>query len=73
MPTAQYTWLSIGIEEGAMLNLGKKKEFEWCRNEAKHALMAQFQDCDWADEIVHANLGRKWTPNLMGEGLPLYS
>ncbi|MFD0712327.1 hypothetical protein [Paenibacillus sp. GCM10027626] len=70
IPPAQYTWLSIGIEEGAMVSLGKKKEFEWCRDEAKHPLMAQFQDYDWADEVVHANLGRKWTPDLMGEDLP---
>jgi len=66
IPAAQYAWLSIGIEEGAMVSQGKKKEYEWCRDEAKHPLMAQFQDYDWADEIVHANLGRKWTPDLMG-------
>ncbi|MBO7742755.1 hypothetical protein I8J29_01010 [Paenibacillus sp. MWE-103] len=70
IPAVQYAWLSIGIEEGAMISLGKKKEYEWCRDEAKHPLMAQFQDYDWADEIVHANLGRKWTPDLMGEELP---
>jgi hypothetical protein len=69
IPTAQYAWLSIGIEEGAMVSLGKKKEFEFCRDEAKHPLMAQFQDYDWADEVVHANFGRKWTPELMGEQL----
>ncbi|WP_309121758.1 hypothetical protein [Paenibacillus sp.] len=67
IPSAKYAWLSIGIEEGAMVSLGKKKEFEWCRDEAKHPLMAQFQDYDWADEVVHANLGRKWAPDLMGE------
>lgn len=67
IPAAKYAWLTIGIEEGAMVSLGKKKEFEWCRDKAKHPLMAQFQDYDWADEIVHANLGRKWTPDLMGE------
>jgi hypothetical protein len=66
IPAAQYAWLSIGIEEGAMVSLGKKKEFEFCRDEAKHPLMAQFQDYDWADEVVHANFGRKWAPDLMG-------
>ncbi|MFC0332281.1 hypothetical protein ACFOLF_16350 [Paenibacillus sepulcri] len=69
IPAAKYAWLSIGIEEGAMISLGKKKEYEWCRDEAKHPLMTQFQDYDWADEIVHANLGRKWAPDLMGEPL----
>jgi len=67
IPSAKYAWLSIGIEEGAMVSLGKKKEYEWCRDEAKHPLMTQFQDYDWADEVVHANLGRKWAPDLMGE------
>jgi hypothetical protein len=67
IPAAQYAWLSIGIEEGAMINLGKKKEYEFCRDRAKHPLMAQFQDYDWADEVVHANLGRKWTPEMLGE------
>jgi hypothetical protein len=71
IPAAQYAWLSIGIEEGAMISLGKKKEFEFCRDEAKHPLMAQFQDYDWADEIVHANFGRKWTPDMMGEQLSI--
>jgi hypothetical protein len=70
LPGAQYTWLSIGIEEGAMISNGKKKEYEWCRDVAKHPLMAQFQDYDWADEVVHANFGRRWSPELMGEELP---
>lgn len=69
IPAAKYAWLSIGIEEGAMISQAKKHELEFCRDEAKHPLMAQFQDYDWADEIVHANLGRKWSPELMGEEL----
>ncbi|EXX85213.1 hypothetical protein BG53_09185 [Paenibacillus darwinianus] len=67
LPGAQYAWLSIGIEEGAMVSNGKKKEFEYFRDEAKHPLMQQFQDYDWADEVVHANLGRKWVPELLEE------
>lgn len=67
VPGAQYAWLSIGIEEGAMVSNGKKKEFEYFRDIAKHPLMQQFQDYDWADEVVHANLGRKWAPELLGE------
>lgn len=67
IPGAQYTWLAIGIEEGAMKRPGKAGEYEFCRDEAKHPLMTQFQDYDWADEVVHANLGRKWTPELIGE------
>lgn len=67
IPGAQYTWLSIGIEEGAMMSNGKKKEYEFCRDKANHKLMEQFQDYDWADEIVHANFGRRWAPQLIGE------
>jgi hypothetical protein len=69
LPGTQYTWLSIGIEEGAMTRTGKRAEFEFCRDKAQHPLMTQFQDYDWADEIVHANFGRKWTPDLMGEDI----
>ncbi|MEH6993182.1 hypothetical protein V7075_10740 [Neobacillus drentensis] len=69
LPGTQYTWLSIGIEEGAMTRTGKRAEYEFCRDEAKHPLMTQFQDYDWADEVVHANLGRKWTPDLIGENI----
>ena len=50
-----------------MISQGKKKEFEFCRDVAKHPLMEQFQDYDWADEIVHAAFGRKWSPELIGE------
>ncbi|MFD1674424.1 DUF455 family protein [Alicyclobacillus fodiniaquatilis] len=69
IPGVKYTWLSIGIEEGAMKRTGKRAEYEFCRDEAKHPLMTQFQDYDWADEVVHANLGRKWTPELLGEDI----
>ncbi|ULL17746.1 hypothetical protein DVH26_26775 [Paenibacillus sp. H1-7] len=69
IPGAQYAWLAIGIEEGAMKRPGKAGEFEFCRDEAKHPLMTQFQDYDWADEVVHANLGRKWSPDLIGEDI----
>lgn len=69
IPGAQYAWLSIGIEEGAMKRPGKAGEYEFCRDVAKHPLMAQFQDYDWADEVVHAGLGRKWSPELIGEDI----
>jgi DNA-binding ferritin-like protein len=69
IPSAQYTWLAIGIEEGAMKRPGKRGEYEFCLNEAKHPLMTQFQDYDWADEVVHATFGRKWSPELIGEDI----
>jgi hypothetical protein len=69
IPSAQYAWLSIGIEEGAMKRPGKVGEYEFCRDEAKHPLMEQFQDYDWADEVVHATFGRTWTPEIFNEDL----
>lgn len=64
---ARYAWLAIGIEGGAMKKNGKRAEFEFCRDQARHARMAQFQDYDWADEVVHARFGRTWAPELMGD------
>jgi hypothetical protein len=39
---------------------GKRGEWEYCRDEAKHALMTTFQDFDWADEVTHVRYGRRW-------------
>jgi hypothetical protein len=63
MPSAQYAWL-LGIEQNAMRRTGKRAEFEFCRDEATHPLMAQFQDFDWADEVKHVHIGREWTTHL---------
>ena len=63
VPEAQYAWL-LGIEQGAMKRTGKRAEFEFCRDEAAHPLMTQFQDFDWADEVKHVHIGREWTTHL---------
>lgn len=63
VPAAQYAWL-LGIEQGAMKRTGKRAEFEFCRDEAQHSLMTQFQDFDWADEVKHVHIGREWTTHL---------
>lgn len=63
VPAAQYAWL-LGIEQGAMKKTGKRAEFEFCRDEAAHSLMTQFQDFDWADEVKHVHIGREWTTHL---------
>lgn len=60
---AQYAWL-FGIEQSAMKRTGKRGEFEFCRDEAQHELMTQFQDFDWADEVKHVHIGREWTTHL---------
>lgn len=63
VPAAQYAWL-LGIEQNAMRRTGKRAEFEFCRDEAEHPLMTQFQDFDWADEVKHVHIGREWTTHL---------
>ena len=47
------------IEQGLMPKTGKR--FEWETAQAAHnALSAAFQDYDWADEVLHARVGRDW-------------
>lgn len=60
-PQKRYSHLAIATEAGAMAYPGGKRgEWEFCRDEAKHPLMTVFQDFDWADEVTHVNYGRKW-------------
>lgn len=47
------------IEQGLMPRTGKR--FEWEVALASHnPLAALFQDYDWADEVLHARIGRDW-------------
>ncbi|MBE0542054.1 MAG: hypothetical protein IH623_11750 [Verrucomicrobia bacterium] len=47
------------IEQGLMPKSGKR--FEWEVALASHnPLAALFQDYDWADEVLHARIGRDW-------------
>jgi hypothetical protein len=47
------------IEQGLMPKTGKR--FEWETAQAAHnPLSASFQDYDWADEVLHARIGRDW-------------
>jgi hypothetical protein len=56
LPAAQYV--------SFMKKTGKRAEYEFCRDVAKHPLMTQFQDYDWADEVTHAQFGQEWGPDL---------
>jgi hypothetical protein len=47
------------IEQGLMPRTGKRHEWEVSR-EAKSPLATTFQDFDWADEVLHARIGRDW-------------
>jgi len=47
------------IERGLMPNTGKR--FEWEVGVAsQNPLSATIQDYDWADEVLHSNIGRDW-------------
>jgi len=47
------------IEQGLMPRTGKKYEWEVGR-ESGDGLSGLFQDFDWADEVLHAQIGRRW-------------
>ncbi len=48
-----------GVEQGLMKQDGKRREYEVARK-AEDPLSITFQDYDWADEVLHAQFGRKW-------------
>ncbi len=47
------------IEQGLMPKTGKRYEWEVARD-AGNVLATTFQDYDWADEVLHAHIGRQW-------------
>jgi hypothetical protein len=47
------------IEQGQMPKTGKRYEWEVAMM-AENKLAATFQDFDWADEVLHARVGRDW-------------
>jgi hypothetical protein len=47
------------IEQGLMPKTGKRQEWV-VSQEAKCPLAITFQDFDWADEVLHARIGRDW-------------
>ena len=47
------------IEQGLMTKTGKRYEWE-VGVESGLPLIATLQDYDWADEVLHAQLGRQW-------------
>lgn len=54
------------IEQGLMSRTGKR--FEWEVGRASgDPLAALFQDYDWADEVLHARIGRDWYISEIGD------
>jgi len=47
------------IEQGLMPKTGKRYEFEVAQDSGL-PLMATIQDFDWADEVLHSQIGRQW-------------
>jgi hypothetical protein len=47
------------IEQGLMPKTGKRHEWEVSKD-ANCPLATTFQDFDWADEVLHARIGRDW-------------
>ncbi len=47
------------IEQGLMPKTGKRYEFE-VANESGIPLASTIQDFDWADEVLHSQIGREW-------------
>jgi hypothetical protein len=54
------------IEQGLMTRTGKRYEWEVAQ-ESGVPLMATIQDFDWADEVLHAQLGREWYIPQVGD------
>jgi hypothetical protein len=53
------------IEQGLMPRTGKRYEFE-TGQESGLPLIATLQDFDWADEVLHSQIGRVWYVPLFG-------
>ena len=47
------------IEQGLMPKTGKRYEYEVAQDSGI-PLMATIQDFDWADEVLHSQIGRQW-------------
>jgi hypothetical protein len=71
-PIELYSLLGVGVEAGLMkYPPGKREEYEFCRDIARHPLMTIFQDFDWADEVLHVHIARQrlkeWYPGDQDE------
>jgi len=66
-PLEQYAVLGLEVEGKNMrYPPGKRQEWEFARDTARHPLATAFQDFDWADEVLHVNIARRqletWFP-----------
>jgi hypothetical protein len=57
----RYAHLGVNVEQAMMrYPPGKREEYEWCRDVARNALAAMYQDYDWSDEVYHTQIVRRW-------------
>jgi hypothetical protein len=69
-PLEQYAVLGLEVEGKNMkYPPGKRQEWEFARDMARHPLMATMQDFDWADEVVHVNIARRQLDGWFEGGL----
>lgn len=54
------------IEQGLMPKTGKRYEWE-VSADSGNPLSMTIQDFDWADEVLHAAIGRRWYVDAMGD------
>lgn len=59
-PMERYAHLATGEARYMRYPPGARFDFEWMRDVGKHALFARYLDFDWADEVLHAQFGRRW-------------
>ena len=68
-PLERYAHLGINVEQGMMrYPPGKREEYEWCRDVARYPLAAMYQDYDWADEVYHTQIARRWVGAALARG-----
>jgi uncharacterized ferritin-like protein (DUF455 family) len=73
-PLEQYAVLGLEVEGKNMkYPPGKRQEWEFARDLAKHPLMATLQDFDWADEVLHVNIARRQLDSWFTGGLEAIS
>lgn len=63
-PPDRYAFL-WGIEQGLMVKSGKQAEVALARAGGDERATV-FQDFDWADEVLHAQIGRRWLEPVYG-------
>jgi hypothetical protein len=69
-PLEQYAVLGLEVEGKNMrYPPGKRQEWEFARDMARHPLMTTFQDYDWADEVLHVQIARRQLDTWFEGGL----